>query len=74
MRCTPEVQRITTSQNLNSSKIQTITTSVPDANETQVIRISATTRAEIQAITISPQICFALSFDTIKTGGSLQFS
>lgn len=79
----PEVQRITVSQNLNANEIQTITTSVPDVNEVQVIRTSATPRAEVQAITISPPTgditvdsaySFALSLDTIETGGSLQFS
>ena len=79
----PEVQRITTSQNLNANEIQTITTSVPPIHEIQVIRTSATPRAEVQAITVSPPTgdatidsaySFALSLDTIKTGGSLQFS
>jgi hypothetical protein len=79
----PEVQRIVTSQNLNTNEIQTITTSAPDVNEIQVIRTSATARAEVQAITVSPPTgdttidsaySFALSLDTINTGGSLQYS
>jgi hypothetical protein len=80
---TPEVQRIRTSQNLNTNEIQSITTSVPNINEIQVIRTSATPHAEVQAITVSPPTgdttidsaySFALSLDTIETGGSLQFS
>jgi len=79
----PEVQRIVTSQNLYANEIQTITTSIPDVNEIQVIQTTATPRAEVQAITVSPSYgdatidsaySFALSLDTIKTGGSLQYS
>eukprot|EP00804_Cyclotella_cryptica_P021433 CCRYP_005783-RA/>CCRYP_005783-RA protein AED:0.00 eAED:0.00 QI:831/1/1/1/1/1/3/2372/6166 len=79
----PEVQRIVTSQNLNTNEVQTITTSAPDINEIQVIRTSATALAEVQAITVSPPTgdasvnsaySFALSLDTIDTGGSLQYS
>ena len=50
----PEVQRIVTSQNLNTNEIQTITTSTPDVNEIQAIRTSATSQAEVQAVTVSP--------------------
>ena len=79
----PEVQRIITSQNLYANEIQTITTSVPDVNEIQVIQTTATPQAEVQAITVSPSYgdatidsaySFALSLDTINTGGSLQYS
>jgi hypothetical protein len=76
----PKVQGNTASQNLNTNEIQSITTSV--FNEIQVIRTSATPHAEIQVITVSPPsgdmpidsaYSFALSLDTIETGGSLQF-
>lgn len=79
----PEVQRITTSQNLNTNEIQTITTSTPDINEIQVVQTSATPQAEVQAITVSPPTgdstidaaySFAISIDTIDVGGSLQYS
>jgi len=79
----PEVQRIVTSQNLHANEIQTITTSVPDVNEIQIIQTTATPQAEVQAITVSPSYgdatidsaySFALSLDTINTGGSLQYS
>mmetsp|Transcript_25263 Transcript_25263/g.52844 ORF Transcript_25263/g.52844 Transcript_25263/m.52844 type:complete len:1508 (+) Transcript_25263:155-4678(+) len=79
----PEVQRITTSQNLNTNEIQTIATSTPDINEIQVIQTSATPQAEVQAITVSPPTgdttidsaySFAISIDTIHVGGSLQYS
>lgn len=79
----PEVQRIITSQNLNANEIQTITTSAPDINEIQVVRTSGSNIAEVQAITISPPFGdtnvesaygFAVSIDTISTGGSLQYS
>ena len=79
----PEVQRIAISQNLNTNEIQKSSTSVPEVNEVQVIRTSATPHPEVQAITISPPsgdttidaaYSFALSLDTIETGGSLQFS
>ena len=52
----PEVQRITTSQNLNANEIQTIATLVPPIHEFPVIHIHtlATPRAEVQAITVSP--------------------
>ena len=74
-----------TTQNLNANEIQTITTLVPPIHEFPVIHIHtlATPRAEVQAITVSPPTgdatidsaySFALSLDTIKTGGSLQFS
>ena len=79
----PEVQRIVTSQNLNTNEIQTITTSAPDINEIQTITTSATSQAEVQAITVSPPYgdttidaayAFAVSIDTISIGGSLQYS
>ena len=79
----PEVQRIVTSQNLNSNEIQKITTSARDINEIQVVKTSATAKAEVQAITISPPhgdhtvdsaYGFAISIDTINVGGSLQYS
>ena len=79
----PEVQRIVTSQNLYANEIQTISTSVPDVNEIQIIQTSATPQAEVQSITVSPSYgdatidsaySFALSLDTMKTGGSLQYS
>ncbi|KAL7537095.1 hypothetical protein ACHAXR_007582 [Thalassiosira sp. AJA248-18] len=79
----PEVQRIVTSQNLNTNEIQTITTSAPDINEIQVVQTSATEQAEVQAITVSPPFgdstidsaySFAISIDTIYVGGSLQYS
>ncbi|KAL3774885.1 hypothetical protein ACHAW5_007303 [Stephanodiscus triporus] len=80
---TPEVQRIVTSQNLNSNEIQKITTSARDINEIQVVKTSATAKAEVQAITVSPPhgdltidsaYGFAISMDTINVGGSLQYS
>jgi hypothetical protein len=80
---TPEVQTITTAQNLNSNEIQTITTSARDINEIQVVKTSATAKAEVQAITVSPPhgdltidsaYAFAISIDTINVGGSLQYS
>ena len=80
---TPEVQTITTSQNLNSNEIQTITTSARDINEIQVVKTSATAKAEVQTITVSPPhgdltidsaYAFAISIDTINVGGSLQYS
>ena len=79
----PEVQRLATSQNLNSNEIQSVTTSVEDVNELQVVRTSATAWAEVQAVTVSPPFGdtaveaaygFALSLDTIGVGGSLQYS
>jgi hypothetical protein len=57
---------------------------VLDVNEIQVIRTSATTRAEVQSITILPPsvdrtidsaaASQAASLYAIKTGGQLQFS
>jgi len=79
----PEIQRIVTSQNLNTNEIQSITTSTDDVNEIQVIQTTATPQAEVQAITVSPTYgdttidaaySFAVSLDTISTGGSLQYS
>ena len=79
----PEVQRIATSQNLNSNEIQQIETSTPDVNEIQAVQTSATAQAEVQAITVSPPsgdttidsaYGFAISIDTINVGGSLQYS
>jgi hypothetical protein len=78
-----EVQRIATSQNLNSNEIQKITTSARDINEIQVVKTLATAKAEVQAITVSPPhgdltidsaYGFAISIDTINVGGSLQYS
>ncbi|KAL9189871.1 hypothetical protein ACHAXT_009546 [Thalassiosira profunda] len=80
---TPEVQRIVTSQDLNSNEIQTVTTSASDVNEIQVVQTTATAQAEVQAVTVSPPAgdatidaaySFAVSLDTIRAGGSLQYS
>ena len=79
----PEVQRVTTSVDLNANDIQAITTSTEAVNEIQIITTSATPRSEIQSITVSPPPghhaldpawSFSMSLDTTFSGGSLQYS
>lgn len=76
-------QRIEITQNLNTNEIQSIRTSAPDINEIQAITTTATPQPEVQAITVSPILgdvtvdgsySFAVSLDTISSGGSLQYS
>ena len=77
------MQQVSTSLNLNTNEIQSITTDVDDVNEIQIVKTSATPQGEVQTVTVSPfpgetsvdsLYSFSLQLDTIFTGGSLQYS
>lgn len=79
----PEVQQITSSLNLGTNEVQTITTSVEDIDEIQVITTSAISHSEVQSITVSPipgeaslnsMLSYSLKLDTIASGGSVEYS
>ena len=79
----PEVQRVSTSLDLGSNEIQSITTSLPDINEVQILQSSAVPVGEVLTITVSPRPSeisiggedgYVLRLDTTATGGSMQYS
>ena len=63
--------------------MQTITTSVDDVDEIQIVKTSATPSHEVQSITVSPipgesslnsVLSYTLKLDTTAFGGSIEFS
>jgi len=80
---TAEVQRFSTMLNLNTNEIQSITTSVEDVDEVQIVRTFATPQGNVQSITVSPppgeinldsMYKYSLKLDTTVYGGSIQYS
>lgn len=80
---TSEVQRISTMLNLDTNEIQSITTSVEDVDEVQIVRTLATPQGTVQSITVSPppgeinlddMYKYSLKLDTTEYGGSIQYS
>jgi hypothetical protein len=71
-----EVQMITTSTYIGANTIQSVTTSIPDVNERQIVAMTANAVREIQEVSVTGATAgyFFLELDTSDVGGSLQFS